>query len=66
MLLALQQLQSQFAFTIAIVDIDADEALVRQYDELVPVLIGIGQHGEAHKLCHYFLDHQAVSAFLAG
>jgi hypothetical protein len=65
MLLALQQLQSQFAFTIAIVDVDADEALVRQYDELVPVLIGIGRHGKAHKLCHYFFDHEAVSAFLA-
>jgi hypothetical protein len=65
MLRALQQLQSQFAFTVAIVDVDADEALVRQYDELVPVLIGVAQDGNARKLCHYFLDHEAVSAFLA-
>jgi len=65
MLLALQQFQGQFAFTVDVVDVDADEALVHEYDELVPVLVGLGPDGEARRLCHYFLDPQAVSAFLA-
>jgi len=65
MLLALQQLHEQFPFTIEVVDVDTDEALVRQYDELVPVLVGVKRDSEVRKLCHYFLDREAVSAFLA-
>lgn len=50
---------------IEVVDIDADPDLVRQYDELVPVLIGILPNGHRVKLCHYFFDQQAVGIFLA-
>ena len=51
--------------TIEVVDIDANEDLVRQYDELVPLLIGIRPDGRHMKLCHYVLDQGAVDAFLA-
>lgn len=65
MIEALQALSSEYAFTLEVVDVDADEALVAQYDELVPVLLG-GRNGEAMvQLCNYFLDEAKVRAFLA-
>jgi hypothetical protein len=49
-------------YTLDIVDVDADPALVARYDELVPVLAaGAGQV----ELCHYFLDEGALSGYLA-
>ena len=68
MLQALQALQAMPAasgFAIEVVDVDADAALVSAYDELVPVLVGMDAGGASRRLCHYFLDHQAVKAFLA-
>lgn len=63
MLAALQALQAEFSFTIRVEDVDADPALVELYDELVPVLIG--RHaGQECRLCHYFLDADAVRVFL--
>jgi hypothetical protein len=44
--------------------VDADEALVTQYDELVPVLFGAKNGMPPRQLCHYFLDEQKVRAFL--
>jgi hypothetical protein len=45
------------AYTVDVLDVDADSALVARYDELVPVLAtGAGNV----KLCHYFLDAPAV------
>ena len=63
MLEALQALSSEYPFSIEIIDVDADESLVAQYDELVPVLFG-RSNGEAVRLCHYFLDEEKVRAFL--
>ena len=58
MLAALQALQTDAVrFDIAVVDVDADEALVARFDELVPVLYGDLAEPE---LCHYFLDAEAV------
>jgi thiol-disulfide isomerase/thioredoxin len=71
MLQALRRLDGEFAFTVDVVDVDADERLVARYDELVPVLLGHLGEGDAAvesgvELCHYFLDESRVRAFLAG
>lgn len=54
-LLALQQPGERFE--VAVIDVDADPALVARFDELVPVLYG-DPGGE--ELCHYFLDPAAA------
>jgi thiol-disulfide isomerase/thioredoxin len=66
MLGALQALSSEYPFTIEVVDVDADEGLVAQYDELVPVLMGSRDGAAMMQLCHYFLDEAKVRTFLAG
>ena len=66
MLLALQAMPQAVGLEVDVVDVDADDALLRAYDERVPVLIGVRPDGARHELCHYFLDQQAVIAFLAG
>jgi hypothetical protein len=57
MLAALRALMARngLPYTVDVVDVDADPALVARYDELVPVLVA----GEV-ELCHYFLDEEAV------
>ena len=63
MLAALEALQSAtLRFTVSVVDVDADPALVARFDELVPVLYGRLDEPE---LCHYFLDEAAARRFLA-
>ncbi len=47
---------------IAVIDVDADEALVARFDELVPVLFG---DPDGPELCHYFLDADAVQRHIA-
>ncbi|SFD43742.1 glutaredoxin family protein [Massilia yuzhufengensis] len=54
-LLALQQPGERF--DVAVIDVDADPALVERFDELVPVLFGDPAGPE---LCHYFLDPAAA------
>ncbi|MGV7209725.1 glutaredoxin family protein [Oxalobacteraceae bacterium A2-2] len=49
-------------FTVDVIDVDADPALVERYDELVPVLYASLDQPE---LCHYFLDEDKVRAALA-
>ena len=49
------------AYTLDIVDVDADPALVARYDELVPVLTAEPLGPE---LCHYFLDEAALRRHL--
>nr|WP_198980157.1 glutaredoxin family protein [Herbaspirillum sp. ASV7] len=49
---------------IEMIDVDADPALVEQYDELVPVLMGRDVAGSWVRLCHYHLDVQALQGFL--
>lgn len=63
MLTALRALETPpFRFDIEVIDVDADPALVARFDELVPVLMpGTGDV----ELCHYFLDHGAVTQYLA-
>ncbi|HZW12757.1 MAG TPA: glutaredoxin family protein [Noviherbaspirillum sp.] len=65
MLEALQALSSEYPFTVELIDVDADEALVAQFDELVPVLFGQRNGGESAQLCHYFLDEPKVRTFLS-
>lgn len=62
MLAALQALAGAHPFTVDVIDVDADPALVARFDELVPVLYGADL--AAPELCHYFLDHDAVHAYL--
>jgi thioredoxin-like negative regulator of GroEL len=50
------------AYTVDVVDVDADPALVARFDELVPVLFADGAESE---LCHYFLDEAALLRHLA-
>ena len=64
MLAALQVLCSACACQVSVIDVDANEALVALYDELVPVLMG-ERDGVTVQLCHYFLDQAKVQAFLA-
>jgi hypothetical protein len=49
-------------FTVDVIDVDADPALVARFDELVPVLFADLAQPE---LCHYFLDTPKVLALLA-
>jgi len=65
MLLALKALQADFSFTIEVIDVDADPALVAVYDELVPILIGTKEGIPAQQLCHYFLNDNVVRGFLS-
>jgi hypothetical protein len=68
MLAALENLRSEFDFSVEVIDVDVDEALVELYDELVPVLVGQrdGQQDsqQMQQLCHYFLDLPVVRDFL--
>lgn len=66
MLANLQLLQTEPPFTVEVIDVDADEALVAQFDELVPVLFGRDASGGMNRLCHYFLDEDVVRGFLNG
>jgi hypothetical protein len=61
----LQSLGSEYAFTVEVVDVDADAALVARYDELVPVLLAGKSGAEPVQLCHYFLDQDKVRGLLA-
>lgn len=51
----------ELPFTVDVIDVDADAALVARFDELVPVLFAGGR-----QLCHYVLDEQEVWAALHG
>ncbi|WDZ97864.1 glutaredoxin family protein [Herbaspirillum sp. WKF16] len=62
---ALRAALGEVAASIEMVDVDADPALVEQYDELVPVLLGFRNREPAVRLCHYHLDAGRLAAFLA-
>lgn len=57
---ALRPYQQQHGFTLEVIDVDNDPALVERFDELVPVLM----HGET-EICHYHLDTVRLDAVLA-
>jgi len=65
MLSALQVLRDEYAFTVDVIDVDADNSLIEQFDELVPVLFGAKDGEPARQLCHYFLDESKVRLFLS-
>lgn len=64
MLQALEALRALSVFEVDVLDVDKDEALLTQYDELVPVLVGCRDGAAMVQLCHYHLDAEKVSAFL--
>lgn len=69
MLAALEALGQQqgLRFEVDVVDVDADPQLEARYDELVPVLAAPpcgSPQAEPQELCHYFLDVEAVLAYL--
>jgi thiol-disulfide isomerase/thioredoxin len=65
-LLALrEELGGAAAFSVDILDVDADPVLEARYDELVPVLTVRGESGAETELCHYHLNPEAVRAYLA-
>ena len=59
MVAALGEIQPQYGFSLQIIDVDTDPALVAQYDELVPVLTL-----EGTEICHYFLDRERLEPLL--
>jgi len=62
MLDALMRLETpEQPITVDVIDVDADEALVARFDELVPVLYADLSQPE---LCHYFLDEARVREVL--
>jgi hypothetical protein len=64
MLAALRSFMARegLAFSVDVIDVDADEGLVERFDELVPVLYGRDLAGP--ELCHYFLDEAALRRHL--
>lgn len=51
-------------FSVQVHDVDADEALLALYDELVPVLTGKKGAAQEREICHYFLDAAKLKEFL--
>jgi thiol-disulfide isomerase/thioredoxin len=64
MLEALQALSGEYPFTVELMDVDVDEALLAQFDELVPVLFGKRGSADSVQLCNYFLDDAKIRSFL--
>ncbi|MDY7538284.1 glutaredoxin family protein [Undibacterium sp. RTI2.1] len=63
MLAQLQAFSNEFNFTVHVLDVDADDALLALYDELVPVLVGKKADAPEQQICHYFLDQAKLKAF---
>lgn len=61
----MEHINGQRDFAVEIVDIDEDVALLKKYDELVPVLMGRCADGTLQEICRYFFDRVAVLAFFA-
>lgn len=57
---ALAALRQEHGFSLEVVDVDADPALVALYDERVPVLTMAGR-----EICNYFLDRSRLVEALA-
>lgn len=56
----LQEIGNGRQFAVDVIDVDEDPELEEHFGERVPVLVADGK-----ELCHYFLDHAAVRAYLA-
>lgn len=59
MLAGLRELQARQPFELAVIDVDTRPELEARFGEQVPVLM----HG-GRELCHYHLDHAAVTDYL--
>ncbi len=57
---AVAPLADRFGWDVDEIDIDADAALERRWNDKVPVLLAGDE-----ELCHYWLDEPAVTAFLS-
>ena len=55
-----RELLERGSFTVALVDIDGDEALVARYGHKVPVLVGGDE-----EICHYYFDEPQLAEYLA-
>ncbi|WP_308426949.1 glutaredoxin family protein [Undibacterium macrobrachii] len=64
MLVQLKSALQAIPHLIEVIDVDADEKLVAQFDELVPVLFARKGEQEARQICHYFLDEVKLKAYL--
>jgi len=64
MINALENLKSEYQFSVEIIDIDANETLLQKYDELVPVLFWRESSEVNVQICHYFLDENKVREYL--
>ena len=64
MLEQLQAYKKDHEFTVQVLDVDADEALIALYDELVPVLTAKKNAEQEVQICHYFLDETKLKAYL--
>ncbi len=56
----------RYAFSVDVLDVDADPELLEKYDEWVPVLAGrkpSDSNAELQQICHYFLDETKLKAF---
>ena len=56
----LRKFGSELGFTLKIINIDEDSALIDEYGTKVPVLMH-----ENHEICHYFLDPQALQMYFS-
>ena len=56
----LEALQSEHRFSFDWVDVDEEAALELKYGFFVPVLMY-----EGHKVCHYYLDQEALLKILS-
>lgn len=56
----LEKFSSVLDFTLKIIDIGEDSALINAYGTKVPVLMH-----ENHEICHYFLDPQALKMYFS-
>jgi len=56
----LKRYNEKLGFTLKIIDIDADPALIREFGTKVPVLMH-----DNHEICHYFLDPQALQMYFS-
>ncbi|MGA0344477.1 MAG: glutaredoxin family protein [Arenicellales bacterium] len=59
MLSQLNELRSEYAFSLEVRDVDSDPIWVEQFGEAVPILL-VGQV----EICRYFLDQKALLSHL--
>lgn len=57
----LNPLLAEYSIALEIVDIDDNPSYLAEYDEKVPVLLGI----DGEEICHWHLNTEAVRAYLA-